>query len=112
MPITITERAIQEVKRVMEEQQMKSEEHVLRIGVLAGGCSGFSYHLGFEKKEEGDPLNDLIYNFHGVEARVHRKSEMYLEGATVDFHTDLDSRGFVFDNPSATHGCGCGKSFS
>jgi len=112
MPITVTERAIQEVKKVMDEQKMPAEEHVLRIGVVGGGCSGFSYSLGFEKKEEGDALNDSVYDFFGIQTRVDRKSELYLEGTTVDFHEGLDRRGFVFNNPNATRSCGCGNSFS
>jgi len=112
MPITVTELAMNEVKRVMEEQKMAPEEHVLRVGVVGGGCSGFSYSMGFEKKGEGDSLNDSVYNFHGVETKVDRKSELYLEGATVDFHAGLDRRGFVFNNPNATKSCGCGSSFS
>lgn len=112
MPITVTELAMNEVKRVMEEQKMAPEDHVLRVGVVGGGCSGFQYSLGFEKKGEGDALNDGVYTFFGVETRVDRKSELYLDGATVDFHSGLDRRGFVFNNPNATKGCGCGQSFS
>jgi iron-sulfur cluster assembly accessory protein len=110
--ITVTELAINEVKRVMEEQSMTPEESVLRLGVVGGGCSGFSYSMVFEKKDEGDALNDSVYNFFGIETKVDRKSELYLEGATVDFHTGLDKRGFVFNNPNATRSCGCGSSFS
>lgn len=112
MPITVTERAVEEVKKVMQEQNMVPDEHVLRVGVMGGGCSGFQYHLGFEKKTEGDTLNDSVYSFFGLDARVDRKSELYLDGATVDFHEDLSKRGFVFTNPNATKGCGCGSSFS
>jgi iron-sulfur cluster assembly accessory protein len=112
MSITVTELAINEVKRVMEEQEMVPEEQVLRLGVVGGGCSGFSYSMSFEKKTEGDSLNDSVYNFFGVETRVDRKSELYLEGATVDFHSGLDRRGFVFENPNSTKSCGCGSSFS
>lgn len=112
MSITVTEQAMNEVKRVMEEQKMTPEDHVLRVGVAGGGCSGFSYSLGFEKKEEGDALNDSVYNFFGVQTKVDRKSELFLEGATVDFHSGIDRRGFVFTNPNSTGGCGCGKSFS
>jgi len=112
MSITVTESAMNEVKRVMEEQKMTPEEHVLRVGVQGGGCSGFSYSMGFEKKDEGDSLNDSVYNFHGVETKVDRKSELYLEGATVDFHAGIDRRGFVFNNPNSARSCGCGSSFS
>ncbi len=112
MAIIVTEKAMDEVKRVMQEQDMNPDEHVLRVGVTGGGCSGFNYTLGFEKNAEGDSLNDSVYSFYGVEAKVDRKSELYLDGTIVDFHSDINKRGFVFNNPQATGGCGCGKSFS
>ena len=103
---------MEEVKKVMEEQKMSLEENVLRVGVVGGGCSGFSYSLGFEKKADGDALNDSVFNFGGVEVRVDRRCELYLDGTTVDFKTDLTNRGFAFENPNATKSCGCGSSFS
>ena len=112
MSITVTEVAINEIKRVMEEQKLSSEENVLRLGVAVGGCSGFSYTMKFVKNEEGDALNDVSYDFFGVSTKVDRKSELYLDGTTVDFHSGLDRRGFVFDNPNSKGGCGCGKSFN
>lgn len=111
MAITVTEKAIGEIKRVMEEQKMDSNEHVLRVGVVGGGCSGFSYSLGFEKKEEGDVLNDSTYTFFGVETKVDRRAEALIEGTTIDFYSGLEKRGFTFDNPNAKRGCGCGNSF-
>lgn len=107
MAITLTDRAVEEVKKVMEEQKMLIEENVLRVGVVGGGCSGFSYSLGFEKKAEGDSLNDSVYNFGGVEVRVNRRCELYLDGTTVDFKSELTKRGFAFENPNATRSCGC-----
>jgi len=91
---------------------MNSEEYALRVGVVGGGCSGFSYSLGFEEKKDADPLNDSTYTLEGIETRVDRKSELYLEGTEIDFVEDLNKRGFAFKNPNATGGCGCGQSFS
>ena len=110
--IKLTERAAQEVKRVLEEQNMKPEEHSLRVAVAGGGCSGFSYALNFEPKDDTDPLNDEQFEIEGVQIRVDRKSAMFLEGTEIDFHEDLNKRGFKFNNPNATGGCGCGQSFS
>ena len=112
MPITVTELAMNEVKRVMEEQKMAPEDHVLRVSCQGGGCSGFMYSLGFEKKNEGDALNDIVMEFHGVQVKLDNRFEKYMAGTTVDFHSGLDRRGFVFSNPLATKGCGCGQSFS
>ena len=40
MALTLTEKAAGEIKRVMGAQNLP-ESSVLRIGVAAGGCSGF-----------------------------------------------------------------------
>ena len=109
MSITITETAAQEIKRVMEDQSMP-EGTVLRIGVNGGGCSGFQYALGFD--ETTDTARDHISEQHGVQVAVDKKSELFLDGTTVDFYSGLEKRGFTFENPNAVKSCGCGSSFS
>ena len=108
MAITLTENAALEVKKVIEEQKM--DDVLLRVGVAGGGCSGFSYSLGFDKAY--DEEKDVKSEQHGIEVVVDKKSELYLEGVTIDFYSGLEKRGFVFDNPNATKSCGCGSSFS
>ena len=49
MGIVLTEKAANEVKRIIADQKLEPET-VLRVGVTGGGCSGFSYALGFDKK--------------------------------------------------------------
>ena len=107
MSIVLTEKAAHEVKRIMEAQ--KYEDHVLRVGVAGGGCSGFSYALGFAK--DFDEAVDAKYEFHGVPVVVDKKSALYLDGTTVDFYEGIDRRGFMFENPNAVKSCGCGSSF-
>lgn len=108
MAITITERAAQEVKRIMEDQKME-EGTFLRIGVAGGGCSGFSYKLGFDTAY--DESADAKGDHHGVAVVVDRKSSLYLDGTTLDFFEGVEKRGFTFDNPNAVKSCGCGSSF-
>ncbi len=108
MAITLTERAATEVKRIMEEEK-KEEGTVLRLGVTGGGCSGFSYALGFDTTV--DETADAKSDQHGVQIVVDRKSSLYLDGTTLDFYDGLDKRGFTFDNPNAVKSCGCGSSF-
>lgn len=111
MSIILTDKALSEVKKVMEEQNIPSNENVLEVGVVGGGCSGFQYKLGFKKKTEVDSLNETIFNFDGVEAVVDNRALPFIEGTTVDFYQGLEKRGFTFNNPKATGGCGCGNSF-
>ena len=108
MAITLTERAAQEVKRIMDEQKFE-DGTLLRVGVKGGGCSGFSYALGFDR--EYDEKADSKIQQHGVDVVVDRKSALYLDGTTVDFYDGLEKRGFTFENPNAVKSCGCGSSF-
>jgi len=108
MAIQLSERAAQEVKKIIDEQKMEAET-VLRVGVTGGGCSGFSYALGFDKQY--DVKADSKYDCHGVTLVVDRKSALLLDGTTIDFYEGLEKRGFTFDNPNVTKSCGCGSSF-
>ena len=49
---------------------------------------------------------------HGLKVAVDKKSDLYLDGTTVDFYDGLDRRGFTFNNPNVSKSCGCGSSFS
>lgn len=97
---------------MMEEQKMELSSNSLRVAVAGGGCSGFAYSLNFEPADDTDPLNDEQFESDGIQVRVDRKSATILEGTEIDFHEDLNKRGFAFSNPNATGGCGCGQSFS
>jgi iron-sulfur cluster assembly protein len=108
MAVALTERAAQEVKKIMEEQKFEPTT-VLRVGVAGGGCSGFEYKIAFD--QQFDEKADSKYDCHGVTLVVDKKSGLYLDGTTVDFHESLEKRGFTFDNPNATKSCGCGSSF-
>lgn len=108
MSIVLTEKAANEVKRIIADQKLE-EGTLLRVGVTGGGCSGFSYALGFDQNY--DESADSKYEFHGIPVVVDKKSALYLEGTTVDFYEGLERRGFTFDNPNAVKTCGCGSSF-
>jgi iron-sulfur cluster assembly accessory protein len=112
MSITVTEKATQEIKRVMDEQDFTPETHMLEVGVVGGGCSGFSYALGFKEVEKLDPLNETVIDQFGLQVAIANKAIPLMEGTVIDFHSGLDKRGFTFANPLATKGCGCGNSFS
>ncbi len=109
MAIGLTERAAQEVKTLIEQNDLPGEKSFLRMGVKGGGCSGFSYALDLtENKNE----NDEEWEIHGVKVICDPKSYLYLNGVNVDFKDELMGKGFVFNNPNASGTCGCGSSFS
>jgi iron-sulfur cluster assembly protein len=106
--IEITERAVSEVRRIVSEQKLP-EATALRVGVKGGGCSGFSYTLGFDDQVSE---TDQIYEIEGVRVVCDPKSFLYLNGTQIDFEDNLMGRGFKFGNPNAAKTCGCGESFS
>jgi iron-sulfur cluster assembly protein len=108
MSIMLTEKAASEVKKIITEQKL-APDTVLRVGVAGGGCSGFSYSLGFDTAF--DPKADSRTDQHGVAVVVDKKSDLFLDGTTLDFHDAIDKRGFTFNNPNAKKTCGCGSSF-
>lgn len=112
MSITLTDKAAKEVKRVMTDQEMSFEDFALRVGVAGGGCSGFSYALTFDKKENFNESADQKLTFDGLDVFLDMKSELYLAGTTIDFYEGIEKRGFVFQNPNTKNSCGCGSSFS
>ncbi len=106
--ITLTERAVKEVRRIIGEQNLP-EDTVLRLGVKGGGCSGFSYSLGFDDTiQEADQVAEM----NGIKVVCDPKSFLYLSGTQLDFEESLMGRGFKFGNPNASKTCGCGESFS
>ena len=110
--IKLTEKAAAELKTIMTqevEQKTISPNAVLRLAVVGGGCSGFSYKMGFDESTSAD---DRIEELHGVKVAVDQKSYIYLKDTDVDFQDGLMGRGFVFQNPNSTRSCGCGSSFS
>ena len=112
VPITVTEKAAGEVKRIIADQQSAgaAEKLYLRISVRGGGCSGFQNKLDLDTTF--NEKTDLMSEQHGVTLVVDKKSLLYLQGATIDFHEDLNARGFRITNPQAKGSCGCGSSYS
>lgn len=94
-PVTLTDKAIDEVKNIMANKNIP-EGYALRIGIKgSGGCAGYDYLLGFDKKKE----NDLEYEVNGIPVLVEKKHTMYLLGLEVDFYEGSDARGFTFIKP-------------
>ena len=83
---------------------------ILRVRVTAGGCSGFSYRLGFEDAPAADDL--VIAGAGGVRVIVDPKSAPIVQGSTLDFDRNLLGGGLKMRNPQAIHECACGESFS
>lgn len=107
VPVTLTEGAKNEIKKLIIQQEL-SEGYGLRLGVEGGGCAGMNYILGFDQKKDGDQE----YLIDGIKVYMHKAHGLYLIGMEVDFQDGLNARGFTFSNPNASKTCGCGTSFS
>ena len=107
--VTITPKASQEVRRIMADQGV-NEKLFLRLRVVGGGCSGFQHKLDLDPAVN-DKLDDT-FDIEGIPVVIDKRSMLYLTGATVEFHDDLNKRGFSITNPQAKGSCGCGSSFS
>ncbi|HKV40250.1 MAG TPA: iron-sulfur cluster assembly accessory protein [Blastocatellia bacterium] len=108
MELLLTETAVSEVKKFMEAESANNEAG-LRIRVVPGGCSGFSYSMQIEDApRQGDEILDQA----GLRVFVDMFSRQYLEGVQIDYVTSVMGSGFTFSNPNASGSCGCGSSFS
>ncbi len=105
--ITVTPEAIQQVKKLQEEQNL--QDYALRVGIQGGGCSGLSYTLGFDSEIKE---KDKVFDIDGIKVVVDMKSLLYLGGTTLTYEHSMLGGGFRFENPNAKRTCGCGSSFT
>ena len=111
--IQVTEKAAAKVRQIIAEQQTGGaapEKLYLRVRVVGGGCSGFQNKLDLDP-QVNEKL-DEVFDFHGIQVAVDKRSLMYLEGAVVDYHDELHRQGFSISNPQAKSTCGCGSSYT
>lgn len=105
--ITITENAEKKINDLLQEENKK--DHFVRVAVKAGGCSGLSYDLTFDRETKEE---DKIFEDKGIKIVCDVRSLLYLMDMTLDFSGGINGKGFQFNNPNATRTCGCGESFS
>ena len=111
MGISLTPVAVSKVKEIMSQQEPAPAG--LRIGVVGGGCSGFSYSMMFEENGNGNEAGmDKVFTFEGLKVYVDQTSLLYLDNTEVDYVETLEGSGFKFSNPNVKNTCGCGSSFS
>lgn len=105
--ITVTEKAARKARSLAERDGMP--DACLRVRVVAGGCSGFSYELGFEQAPTEE---DEVIEVDGFRVLVDPRSAPIVKGSTLDFNDALLGGGLKMINPQAVHECACGDSFS
>jgi iron-sulfur cluster assembly accessory protein len=105
-PVRLSASAAKRIKRIVADQPAGT---MLRVEVIGGGCSGFSYRFGFAHKANED---DVLLERDGARAVVDQASLPFLAGSEIDFVEELIGASFKIHNPNATAACGCGTSFS
>ena len=106
--IHVTEKAAQKIRELLVKQGV-SNKGGLRLGVQGGGCSGLTYAMRLDAEARD---RDKVIEENGARVFVDPKSYVYLEEVTLDYEETLMRQGFIFQNPRATHSCGCGTSFT
>ncbi len=106
--LTVTDKATERVAKVIGEFDLP-EAAGLKIGVTEGGCSGLNYDV---QVAEGPGDDDTVFVLNGTNVFVNAFSAPYVSGMTIDWISSMQESRFVFDNPNATGGCGCGVSFT
>lgn len=107
LELRLTDKAVQQVKALLARENL--DGYGLRVAVISGGCSGFSYGLDFDKEEKP---GDVVLEVDGLKVYMNESSAKHLKGTTIDYVSGLQGAGFKFINPNATSTCGCGTSFS
>jgi iron-sulfur cluster assembly protein len=104
--VTLSPSAAKRIARITASQPAGT---MLRVEVIGGGCSGFSYRFGFAHQVNAD---DIVVERDGAKAVVDEASLPFLAGSEIDFVDEIIGASFKVNNPNATSGCGCGTSFS
>lgn len=104
--IQISESAGEKILEMLAAEE--TPDLFLRLGVQEGGCSGFSYGMGFDDEKHED---DQELDVHGLRVVVDAHSYRFLSGVEIDWKESAMGGGFTIANPNATATCGCGSSF-
>ena len=101
--VTMTPRAAQQIRRLMEQGGHAG----LRIGVKKGGCAGMEYTMDYV--DDPDPMDEVVEQ-DGARVMIAPMAQMFLFGTEIDYEVSLLESGFKFRNPNVTEACGCGES--
>ena len=104
----VSDKAKAQIDKIKVKDNL-TPDHFIRVSVLAGGCSGFTYNMKFDNLSLP---NDQVFEDKGVKLVTDLKSFLYVFNTTLDFSDGLEGKGFYFVNPNATRTCACGDSFA
>jgi len=108
--ITITQKALEKAKQTMKSEGLSLQDNYMRVNILGGGCSGFSYDLFFDFGDI-DLDSENVYEYDELRIVVNHLCLQYVDGTEIDYIDKLHGGGFKFNNPNTSTTCGCGSSF-
>src|SRR5574339_287303 len=108
--ISITDEAVKKTKEFMLEvdEDVKKEDLYLRIAVVGGGCSGYSYNMAFEETPDEE---DIVIESKGIKLLIDEYSLRYLDNSEIDYINNIMGSGYKINNPNVSTSCSCGHSF-
>lgn len=111
--ITLTPDAAEVVRSILADGDLP-QGSALRLGLTNEGCEGSGTKFQYILAPDPDPAkpDDQLFESHGVRIVVSRESLPHLDGLQLGVRPKLGGVDFVFENPQATHSCGCGHTFS
>lgn len=104
----VSDSAKSQIEKIMTKEG-KGDDYFVRVSVVSGGCSGFTYQLDFDNESRD---GDEVFEDKGIKVVTDKKSFLYIFNTTLDFTDGLEGQGFYFDNPNASRTCACGESFA
>ncbi|MEM7523267.1 MAG: iron-sulfur cluster assembly accessory protein [Pseudomonadota bacterium] len=111
LPIKVSESCAARLAAIAAAEGARKD---LRVAVLGGGCSGFSYEFTLVDGDEATQTecDDLVIEAGDAAVLIDSVSLPFLSGSVIDFKDELIGARFAVENPNATSSCGCGTSFS
>jgi iron-sulfur cluster assembly protein len=103
----ISKAAIAEIRRMQSVRARIDSK--FRIGFTPGGCEHFYYSVDLTDAIVDE---DRVLEVSGIAVVIDRRQVEHLDRLKLDYSEDLMGGGFRFENPIATHVCGCGNSFA
>jgi iron-sulfur cluster insertion protein len=104
--VLVSESAAERILRLLGEQNPTG---VMRVGIVGGGCSGYSYHFAIE---DAPRANDFVFENLSARICVDPKSIKLIGGSVLEWHDSMKRSGFALRSKRETKSCSCGESFS
>ena len=103
--ITFCNKSLNQLQRIAKE----SGKPLVGININSGGCNGLKYNI---VPREERYKNDEFIKLDEIGITICPKSLLFIAGTHIKWETNNMSSGFIFDNPNAKGGWGCGTTFN